>query len=445
MRKHFRLVLVAALLVLIFFGGRTLKSLNGQVRLGVGYMMKIICSEVFVADRDLDDVLNNDFHGIDPLLSKVKIDIDDNDGSVTGNLYGLGKMTAYYRTGLGCAIAPGGRPESLSLQTSTPPFETVSLNLALDDNIQTAVEAFFKNAAPNDNAVTRGVIVLKDGKIVGEGYGTGFDKTTLQQSWSMAKSVTQALIGIASSQGLITVSETDLFESWAGDERKTISVNDLLHMNSGLHFTEIYNDPKSTVTEMLFKSSDMGERALSEPLEHTPGTHWSYSSGTSNILSKLLRERLEAAGEDYHSFAARALFHKIGIKSAVFETDADGTFVGSSFLYATARDWARLGQLYLNDGVWGNAPILPKGWVDYARRPAMETTPYYGAHWWLNQDQDKLPDMSKDVYYMGGHDGQYVIVIPSKQAVIVRLGLLRPPASFDTDIYPLIKDIYDAL
>ena len=123
MRKHFRLVLVAALLVLIFFGGRTLKSLNGQARLGVGYMTKIICSEVFVADRDRDDVLNNDFHGIDPLLSKVKIDIDDNDGSVTGNLYGLGKTTAYYRTGLGCAIAPDGRPDNLSLQTFTPPFE----------------------------------------------------------------------------------------------------------------------------------------------------------------------------------------------------------------------------------------------------------------------------------------------------------------------------------
>ena len=121
MRKHFRLVLVAALLVLMFFGGRTLKSLNGQARLGVGYMTKIICSEVFVADRDRDDVLNNDFHGIDPLLSKVKIDIDDNDGSVTGNLYGLGKTTAYYRTGLGCAITPDGRPDSCLLYTSPSP------------------------------------------------------------------------------------------------------------------------------------------------------------------------------------------------------------------------------------------------------------------------------------------------------------------------------------
>ena len=192
-------------------------------------------------------------------------------------------------------------------------------------------------------------------------------------------------------------------------------------------------------------SRDMGGRAAQEPLSHPPGTQWYYSSGTSNILSKLLRQRIEKAGQDYHSFPDKELFHKIGMRGATFETDASGTFVGSSFLYATARDWARLGELYRNDGIWGNTPILPKGWVDYARTPALETTLQYGAHWWLNGEQKRFPIMPKDIYYMGGHDGQYVIVVPSKNAVIVRLGLIRPPASFEADVLPPIEGLYAAL
>ena len=427
----------------LFWGVKKVKELNALARLGVGYMTKVACSEIFVAGRPEAEVLANDFHGIDPLLVKVKLDIDASEGIVKGSLYGLGKSTAYH-SGLGCALSPKGRPDTIGVYRGLAP-DSPPLPTQIDSDVQTAVEDFFKDAKPNDNAVNRGVLVLQNGVVVGEGYGEGITKETPQQSWSMAKSVTQALYGIASEKGLISIDETNLFPEWEGDDRAKISVNDLLHMASGLYFLEDYSDPAASVTQMLFMSRDMGGRAAQEPLSHPPGTQWYYSSGTSNILSKLLRQRIEKAGQDYHSFPDKELFHKIGMRGATFETDASGTFVGSSFLYATARDWARLGELYRNDGIWGNTPILPKGWVDYARTPALETTLQYGAHWWLNGEQKRFPNMPKDIYYMGGHDGQYVIMVPSKNAVIVRLGLIRPPASFEADVLPLIEGLYAAL
>jgi len=444
MKKYIKPVLFISLVLGLFWGVKTITNLNAMARIGVGYMTKIACSEIFVANRFEAEVLANDFHGIDPILENVKLDIDASEGTVSGSLYGLGKSKAYHRSGLGCALSPSGRPDTAGIYSQAS-SELPDLPTEIDANVQSAVDAFFKDAKPNDNAVNRSVLVLQNGVVVGEGYGEGFSRDTPQQSWSMAKSVTQALFGIASAQGLVSIDETNLFPEWEEDERANISVNDLLHMASGLYFLEDYADPTSSVTQMLFRSRDMGARAAQEPLAHPPGIHWDYSSGTTNILSKLLRQRLEADGQDYHAFPAAQLFNKIGMRKATFETDASGTFIGSSYLYATARDWARLGELYRNDGVWGNVPVLPKGWVDYAREPALETTPYYGAQWWLNQDQMRLPDMPKDIFFMGGHDGQYVIVAPSKNAVIVRLGLNRPPASFETDILPLIQNLYNAL
>jgi len=444
MKKYIKLILLIAFILALFWGGKKIKETDALARLGVGYMTKVACSEIFVADRPQDEVLANDFHGIDPLMAKVRLDIDESEGTVEGSLYGLGKSTSYYRTGLGCALSRKDRPDTAGIYNRVA-SGLPDLTTEINGTVQSAVDAFFDDAKPNDNAVNRSVLVMQNGVVVGESYGEGFTRDTPQQSWSMAKSVTQALYGIALEQGLVSIEETNLFPEWEKDERKDISINDLLHMASGLYFLEDYGDPKSSVSEMLFGSRDMGGRAAQEPLIHASGTHWDYSSGTTNILSKLLRQRIEGTGQDYHSFPAKELFDKIGMRKATFETDASGTFIGSSFLYATARDWARLGELYRNDGIWGNTPILPEGWVDYAREPALDTTPYYGAQWWLNQDQIRLPNMPKDIYFMGGHDGQYVIIVPSKNAVIVRLGLIRPPATFEADVLPLIQGVYGAL
>ena len=239
MKKYLKPLLFLAFILALFWGFKKVKATDALARLGVGYMTKVACSEIFVAGRPQAQVLANDFHGIDPLLTKVKLDIDDSAGTIEGSLYGLGKSKAYHRAGLGCSLSHKGRPDTLpSSDYMRAETEHSDLPTSIEMGVQAAVDTFFKDAAPDDNAVNRGVLVLQNGVVVGEGYGEGFTRDTPQQSWSMAKSVTQALFGIASAQGLVSIDETNLFPEWEGDERANISVNDLLHMASGLYFLE---------------------------------------------------------------------------------------------------------------------------------------------------------------------------------------------------------------
>ena len=444
MKPIVKLVLLLALIGGLIWGGLAVRGLNAKARVGVGYKVKITCSEVFVAGRDFENVIASDFFGIDPLLEKAKLKLDRVGGAVSGQLLGLGRRKAVYREGAGCTLLAKGAvsPVNIPAPTQRSSDYTVEIKPA----VQSAVLALFDDEALAHPIVTRGVLVIKDGKIVGEHYAKGFNKDTPQQSWSMAKSITHALVGIASDKGLMALADTGLMAQWGeGDARAKISLDNLLQMTSGLGFTEDYADPASDADQMLFNANDTGGFAASRALEHAPGTHWSYSSGTSNLISKLLRNRINGAGGDYHSFPMQELFNPIGMQSAVMETDPSGTFISSSYMYATPRDWARFGELYLNDGMADDRRILPEGWVAHARRPAMGTQSYYGAQWWLNQDQKRLPNMPKDTFLMGGNDGQYVIVVPSKNAVIVRLGIMRKPARFSTELEPLLTAIYDTL
>jgi len=440
---------IKPLILLLVLGGLIwavvfIRGLNAKARIGVAYKAKITCSEVFVAGRNAEEVLAHDFFGIDPILERIPLQVDPDANTVSGSLYGLGKSTAYFRPGLGCALAVDGPPSPVQVTPVNMSPET--LPTVINPEVQTAAEALFNDDALAHPIVTRGVVVLQGGTVVAEYYADGFTPDTPQQSWSMAKSITHALYGIAAKDGLVTINDTHLMPDWQGeDPRAEISLDALMKMSSGLAFDEDYAGVKSDVNLMLFNRRDMGGYAASRPLLYAPKTEWAYSSGTTNILSKVLRTRLEAAGEDYHSYPQRKLFAPLGIASATFETDPDGTFVGSSYLYASPRDWAKLGQLYLQDGVWNGTQILPEGWTEYARTPALSNTPYYGAQWWLNQDQGRLPGLPKTAFMMGGHDGQYVIVLPSKDAVIVRLGILRPPATFEQDLGPLIEALYKTL
>ncbi|MDE2509608.1 MAG: serine hydrolase, partial [Elusimicrobia bacterium] len=227
-----------------------------------------------------------------------------------------------------------------------------------------------------------------------------------------------------------SLSDKNLLAEWRapGDPRAEITLEDLLRMRGGLAFTEIYSNPLSDVTRMLFDGPDAGGFAASRPLAHAPGTHWQYASGTTNILSLIARRKLGES--DYPFWPRRALFDPLGMRSAVLETDASGTFVGSSFLFATARDWARFGELHRLDGVWAGRRILPEGWVTLVTTPTPQApNERYGAHWWLKLSKDlggetaaakKLPP---DAFHALGHEGQCVSVIPSRGLVVVRLGL----------------------
>jgi CubicO group peptidase (beta-lactamase class C family) len=195
---------------------------------------------------------------------------------------------------------------------------------------------------------------------------------------------------------------------------------------------------------MLFVRGDKAGFAAAKPLEHTPGTHWHYSGGTSNILAKILRQRFVDERE-YLRFPRERLFEPLGMRSAVLEPDETGNFVGSSFMYASARDWARLGLLFLRDGAWGGRQLLPEGWVAYSLTPTQAAPEaQYGAHVWLKlPDSPQLgePPLPEDAYYMLGYDEQVVTVVPSRDLVIVRLGLTRETGAWDTarDLGPIVQ------
>ena len=245
----------------------------------------------------------------------------------------------------------------------------------------------------------------------------------------MTKSITNALIGILIKQGKLDLYIPALVSEWQGpdDPRSTITLDQMLRMESGLRFVEEYEENiDSDCNTMLFDSFDTGKFAAAMPLDGKPGSKWSYSSGTANILARIIREVSGKSQAEQFDFPRKALFEKIGMMSAIMEPDPSGTFVGSSFMYATARDWARFGLLYLQDGIWEGQRILPEGWVQFTRRPT-QVAPSYGALFWLNACDNNgrrvfseyLPE---DLVMARGYGGQIIAIIPSRKLVVVRLG-----------------------
>ncbi|MFQ5562986.1 MAG: serine hydrolase domain-containing protein [Parvularculaceae bacterium] len=434
-------------------------QIDGLARVGAGYKAKVLCSEVFVAGRDQNAVLASDFDGIDPMLEKIGVTVRHKQQRVDASLLGFGRARAVYRDGYGCALANGSGlaelPESLPARAVDPwPEAKAASKRPLAGVDYDALTAALDGAFNSNDANHRALLVAVDGKIVAERYAPGFDADTAFLSWSMGKSVIATLVGAAVLKGYVDVDAPAPVAEWKeGDPRAAITWNDLLRMQSGLEFAEDYDDPLSDVNRMLFAASDAGEVAAKQPLAHAPGDVWAYSSGTTNLVARTLRATLKERGIDLYVFAREAIFDPIGATSFVLETDADGNPIGSSFVYAAARDWARLGQLYLQDSVWEGRRILPEGWTDYVSAPTPASDGQYGAHFWLNRDGDGdgndarkrfLPGLPESVYFMAGHEGQYVFIIPSKRAVIVRTGMTREGVPIDI-VAPLIGAIYDAV
>ncbi len=281
---------------------------------------------------------------------------------------------------------------------------------------------------------TLAVIVVQHGRIIAERYlpdttpnafREGPAPTTAETtliSWSMAKSMTHALAGFAVDDGRLTLDSPAPVPEWRETPKATITLQQMLTMRSGLDFVEDYVDDQiSHAIDMLFGSGqkDMASFAASRPLAHEPGTHWNYSSGETNIISRMIGASLAAANPlaATEAHIQQRLFDPIGMTTATAKFDTAGTFIGSSFVYATARDFARFGLLYLHDGWWGERRILPAGWVDHGRRPTPvpDTESHgYGAHWWLWPYEQSMA--------CHGYEGQRIIVLPDRDAVVVRLG-----------------------
>jgi CubicO group peptidase (beta-lactamase class C family) len=405
------------------------------IRIGSGYSAKIVCSNVFIAGRDANDVLAVDVQAPgNPLLGLIRVSVDKEKGTVSAGLFGVfGESVAVFRDGLGCTAVPDGNIAAAKAITDAAPTPVPHPDAPwpegdrVDASQNPEIGKILDDAALTGSGM-RGVVVVKNGRIVAERYGDGFSEKTPLLGWSMTKTVNAAIIGTLVKAGKMAVTNQDLFGLWKTDGRAAITLADMMAMSSGLEFDEDYGDV-ADVTQMLYLEPDMAGFAESKPLTGKVGKVFSYSSGTAVMLSRLWQN---AIGDRNKALAwpRTALFDPLGMRSAVLEADEHGTFVGSSYLYATARDWARFGQFLLQDGVWNGKDILPAGFVDWMREQAPASKAYGNGQLWIaGPGDEKNPvggiaaGLPRDTYWMEGHDGQMVSVIPSEQLVVVRLGL----------------------
>jgi len=404
------------------------------LRVGAGYAAKIVCSNVFIAGRDPQQVLAVDVQAPgNPLLKFFDLDVDRKAGTVKAAFLGVfAANEAVARPGLGCALVPDGNVAAARrFATTEPPRMQVSADpWPQGERVLPSQDPAIAKLLDDKNLTgpgVRAVVVVKDGRIVGERYGDGFAADTPLIGWSMSKTVNVAILGTVLGAGKLSLDRKNLFPEWSGDERKNISIADLMAMESGLAFNEDYGTV-SDVTRMLYLEPDMVQFAASKPLVAKIGTKFSYSTGTSVMLARLWQN---AVGDEAASLAypRNALFDPLGMQSAVLEADESGTLTGASYLYATAHDWARFGQFLLQDGVWNGKRILPEGFVAMMHAPAGASNGVYGkGEVWLEGPQDKKGDgaasgVPEGTYWLQGHDGQTVAIVPSRHMVVVRMGL----------------------
>ena len=445
MKRLLRYVAIALLLAIL--GGCI--YLNSLMPIITGYAAKNLASAVFVSGREAKDVEALDLNFSFIRFTSNTVDFENK--TVTSRFL-WGKSTAVYREGYGVTLLRGATADGLrkqrfpasvlceeqAQQDSTSKAQLSVGDSAVAERLVPIARAFVGERAYHGHPFA--FVVLHKGGVVAECYDKGIGPDTKLLSWSVAKSFVNALIGIMVKDSILDIHVPMDIPEWQGDGRKAITIHDLMQMQSGLKWNEDYGT-RSDVNIMLHCESDMGLFALSKPLEYDPGTHWQYSSGTANIVMRYLRSRF-SSDEAFLRYMHSRLFAPLGIFGAVFEQDMSGTPLGSSYLYATAKDFARFGQMFLDDGCVGSERILPEGWVDYTRTPAAASGNHYGAFFWLNRN-GKFPDVPKDMYYSDGHDGQNIFIFPSHQLVVVILGYSPKPDNL-IDFNALLRDILSA-
>jgi len=430
------------LLFLVYFGSTTYQKLE----LISGFSAKSVASGHFIDHRTLDliEKSDNDIK----LIHLAKNKIIESTSSVTSSVFGFKERTAIYRPGLGATLINDAFDISLPYEIpkrsllnadlafpygDQEPKDSVFSNIDYEKLTKAVANAFDKKGKKAKR--TRSLLVIYKDKIIAEKYDTGFNKNSIILGWSMTKSITSTLFGVLQKERKLDIFKPAPIPEWATDERSKITINDLLHMNSGLDWKEDYT-MICDATKMLFQSEDMTQSQLVKPAKFKPNTHWNYSSGTTNLLSGILRRQFKTH-QEYLDFWYSALIDKIGMHSMVVETDMKGNFVGSSYGWATTRDWSKFGLLYLHKGDWNGNQILEESWVKYSATPTNDSHGVYGAHFWLNAG-GKYRDVPRDLFSCNGFQGQRVFIIPSYDMVIVRMGLTED-SNFDFN--GLLRDI----
>lgn len=452
-----KLALLGVALLLVTGLGYGAYLLSQLAPIGAAYAAKTLCSSMFVSGRAAADVIREDLVADNhPLLHLIQPSVDTTRRIATATFLGMAQREARYRPGSGCTIVVGTVPATPDAAASTGVVSAPPDPAGAEDGLpagapgknvdlaklQASIDWAFAEPDPARLRRSRAMIVVQGGRVIAEHYARGFSAATPLLGWSMTKTVTGVLIGTLVKAGKLSLEQRSLVPEWRGpgDPRADITLDQLLRMTSGLRFTENYGDPLEDVALMLFARADGAAYAIDKPLEAVPGTRWRYSSGTTNILSRIIRDAVGGNERNYLAFPRQALFDRIGMRSAIIEPDSSGTLVTSSFMYATARDWARLGQLLLQNGVWNGERILPEGWVTYmATLTPQSKRKDFGAHLWVkvpppfDSALTPRPTLPADTFHAVGHEGQFVTVIPSRRLVVVRLGLSRREHAWDQD------------
>jgi len=417
-----------------------------------GVVAQTLCSAAFVSGRDkpLDQLIASDVAPQSPVLGVVSTSIDHDQHTVTAKFLGLISRTSALQTRRGCvldgAVDATAKPYVPKAADPAPwpkgdaPVSTTELSaLGVDSSKLTAVldKAFADSGDPN-GVNARGVAIVQGGKLLVLRDGTGIAPNTALHGWSMTKTVTAMLawkkfaeVGLDITTPVVQAFPSGRAPSWVAewqkDDRKNITVADLLFMRDGLKLDEGYG-PTGDVVQMLYGEPDMSGWAAQHPLEFTPGSTWEYLSATSNILAAVTRAQF-ATDQDYIDFAYDSLFTPVGATTATLQSDASGTWVASSYLWASTADWARFGELMLKDGTWNGSQVIPRGWWALAGTPAVASGDGhgYGAQTWIPGEPNggecaSTPGYPRDTLLMEGHWGQIVAMVPSRDAVIVRLG-----------------------
>lgn len=417
---------IALLLGVAAFAGFPPAYLLAAPGVATGIGSKLLCSSRYVSgfsrEQSFDDLVQ--YSGI---LQQLTVEYDDAQKNVTTSLFGLSKKTANYIPNIGCAIDYSEFNQRASLHTERVPASDAAWPAgdtvgAADSGMEELLERLL--AMDNEAGLnTRALLVAHRGRVVAEAYAQGAGADTPLLGWSMAKSLTAIMLANLEYRGTLDLDAPPEFELWKGDERAQIRISDMLTMTDGLAFSEEYN-PGDDATAMLFTEPSSSDFVMRKAALHAPGSRFNYSSGTANLLARIYFEKAGGNQGNYDAYMS-SIHQSLAFQDAVFEVDASGVFMGSSYLYASARDWARIGQLMLNGGTINDQRIMAEDWVTRATMPnSSENQRAYGYQWWLNRGNSELRwgDIPIDAYSAQGNRQQYLMVIPSLDLVIVRLG-----------------------
>lgn len=379
---------------------------------------------------------------LEPALPVLRVSLDTEQQSAHASLLGLYRQTALYRPGLGCSLVHDPSTFDASLALPDPDgFQPLSEDVAHraahfdEDALEAALDQAFAEPTGGGRN-TLAVAILHQGRLVAQRYADGVDAETPLHGWSMSKSAITALAGAMAQRGEVELTQAGIPNNSA---HAGVTLEHLLRMTSGLDLAE-RNDGADPNSDMLFTEGDMAAWAAQRDGLYPPGTRWQYMSGNTVLAARLLQDALGSTLSQQVNGLRDVLFNPLNMHSAILEVDEAGNFQGSSYLYASAHDWARLGQLFLQDGVWNGQQVLVDGWVeqvDTATEGSREEA--YGMGFWRGHPSPEAP---AGIYYMDGFQSQYTIIVPSHELVIVRLGATNGTGS---GTFKMVLDVIDAM